>query len=298
MAWILSAALIYLGALCAVAWYSLRPFRTPLFMSPGALGAPQEALALPSTDGVLLAAWWVPSDRSSTVAILAHGYMMNRSELAPVSFWLWQHGISSLSIDFRAHGRTRGGVSTVGWREADDIEAAVAEARRRVPDARIVIIGSSMGSAAAAFAVARGAPCDALVLDSCYSSLLQASYGWWRFLGGRVLSWVLGPAIFLAVPFARLNPFKVDVSRALAAIRCPVLMLHGRCDDLALPREAERNLAALAGQAEMVWFDDCGHSEFRWVQPQRYYSALESFLLGHGRLRGETAHERAMKLSD
>jgi pimeloyl-ACP methyl ester carboxylesterase len=72
---------------------------------------------------------------------------------------------------------------------------------------------------------------------------------------------------------------KVDVAHALRNVRCPVLLLHGRCDNLALPSEAERNLAALDGRGEMVWFEDCGHSEFRWTQSERYYRVLEAFLI-------------------
>lgn len=213
------------------------------------------------------------------MAILCHGYVMNRSELTPVAYWLWQRGVSCLLFDFRAHGKTRGGASTIGPKEADDVEAAIAEARRRVPGAKIVVIGSSMGSAAAAFAAASGAEVDALVLDSCYSRLVQASFGWWRFLGGRFLSVILGPTVLLAGPFAKINPFKVDVASAVSTLSCPILMLHGRCDDLALPSEAERNLAAARDHAELVWFDDCGHSEFRWVQSDRYYAVMEAFLI-------------------
>ncbi len=281
MIWLGVAILVYLAILFAVAWCSMHPFRTPLFMSPGALGAPQEDLILHSTHGVQLKCWWVEAPTAKTIAILSHGYVMNRSELTPLARWLWQRGISSLLIEFRAHGRTREGRSTIGWKEADDVLAAIAEARRRHPDARILLIGSSMGSAASAFAASR-TPVDGLVLDSCYSRLVSASFGWWRFLGGRLLSFLLGPTILLAGPLTGVNPFKVDVAQALRRIACPVLLLHGRCDTLATPAEAERNLAAMKGNGELVWFDDCGHSEFRWVQSERYYAVLTDFLEKNG----------------
>jgi uncharacterized protein len=289
--WLLVAVGVYLGILCGIAWVSLHPFRTPLFTSPSAMGTPQEEFEIPSTGGVRLRTWWVPAKGAKTVAILCHGYVMNRSELSPVAFWLWNHGISSLLFDFRAHGHTKGGASTIGFTEADDVMAAVEEARRRVPGARILLIGSSMGSAAAAFAAARGAQVDALVLDSCYSRLIQASFGWWRFLGGPVLSYLLGPTVLLAGPLGKINPFKVDVSHALRKVTCPVLMLHGRCDNLALPSEAERNIAAMSGRAEVVWFEECGHSEFRWTQSNRYYQALEAFLIRESLIESPNVRE-------
>jgi len=286
--WLLVAVGAYLTLLCGVAWLSLHPIRTPHFISPGLLGTSQEEIEIPSTDGVVLKCWWVNAaesairnPQSDIVAVLCHGYLMNRSELTPVAHWLWQRGASSLLIEFRGHGKTRGGLTTIGPKEAEDVAAAVLEVRRRMPQARIVFIGSSMGSAACALAAANGVEADAIVLDSCYSSLISASFGWWRFLGTKTLSYILGPAVLFAAPLARVNPFKVDVAKALEKVSCPVLILHGRDDNLALPSEAERNLAALNGKGEIVWFDGCGHSEFRWTQPERYYQELESFLSRH-----------------
>jgi alpha-beta hydrolase superfamily lysophospholipase len=278
--WLAAIVFLYLLLLFAVAWFSIHPFRTPLFISPGSLGSPQEEFQIASTDGIQLKCWWVPAPEAKTVAILCHGYVMNRSELTPVACWLWQRGISALLIEFRAHGHTRGGVSTIGYRESDDVVAAIQEARNRCPDCKIILIGSSMGSAASAFAAAK-VPVDGVVLDSAYSKLVDASFGWWRFLGGRWLSWLFGPTILLAGPLVRMNPFRVDVAAALETIHCPVLMLHGRCDNLALPEQAERNYAAAGGPKELVWFDQCGHSEFRWVQSERYYQALENWLCKH-----------------
>ncbi|HWA82604.1 MAG TPA: alpha/beta fold hydrolase [Fimbriimonadaceae bacterium] len=287
MIWLLAALGVYLLILVAVALFSLRPFRTPLFISPGILGAPQEEIEIPSTDGVRVKAWWVPAENARSVAVLCHGYVMNRSELSPVAHWLWQRGVSSMILEFRAHGKTRGGVSTIGLKEADDVAAAVAEARLRSPGAPLALIGSSMGSAACAFAMSRGIEADALVLDSCYSQLTSAAFGWWRFLGGPILSFLLGPTVAIAGPLAGINPFRVDVAKALSKGAGPVLVLHGRQDDLALPSEAERNIAALGSRAEAVWFDNCGHSEFRWEQPERYYAVLEAFLTRHGLMAGK-----------
>lgn len=293
MVWLILAIAVYLGVISLIAWLSLRPFRTPLFISPGIMGAPQEELEIPSTDGVRLKCWWVPVPEARTVAVLCHGYVMNRSELAPVAHWLWERGISSLLIEFRAHGKTTGGVSTIGYREAGDVAAAVAEARRLAPGARIVLIGSSMGSAACAFAVSNGTEADAIVLDSCYSRLVSASFGWWRFLGGPFLSAMLGPTVLIAGPLARINPFRIDVAKALAKCPCPVLVLHGAQDNLALPSEAKRNIAALGERGETVWFDNCGHSEFRWLQSAHYYAVLESFLIRQGLLESPTTRDLA-----
>jgi pimeloyl-ACP methyl ester carboxylesterase len=270
---------LYILALLGIAWFSLHPFRTPIFLSPGAMGMPQEDVEFQTEDGVRLKGWWTYRPDSKNVAVLAHGYMMNRSELTPLAVWLAGRGYSTLVFDSRAHGKSGGRKCGLGYLERQDILAAVNFARTRCPSGRLVLVGSSMGSAAIALAAAeRPGLADALILDSCFSRLPQAISGWWRFLGGRVLSFFLTPSIVLAAPMAGFNPFKVDVARALAAAQLPVLFLHGDCDNLATPEEARRNEAALEGKGNIVWLAHCGHSEGRWEHPDLYYGSISRFL--------------------
>ncbi|MGV3615479.1 MAG: alpha/beta hydrolase [Fimbriimonas sp.] len=279
---------IYLLLMVGIAWFSLHPVRTPVFFSPGMLGAPQENWDIQS-EGLRLRGWWIPADGATTVAVLSHGYLMNRSELAPLAYTLWRRGISCLLLDLRAHGRSQGKQSYLGYREAADVLAGIRAARAEVPGARVVLIGSSMGSAASVFAAeAEPGTVDALILDSCYSRLSSAILGWWRLLGGRFLETLLWPTTLFAAPIAGFNPFEVDVSRALGrAGDVPVLILHGEKDDLALPAEAERNRAACTGPTEIVWLADCGHSEGRWERPVEYDRAVLGFLTRHGLLEGD-----------
>lgn len=280
MAWLLLIPAIYLLLLLAVAWFSLHPLRIPIFLSPGGLGAPQEEVEFESQDGTRLRGWWVEAENARVVAVLSHGYLMNRSELAPVAWTLWKEGISCLLYDFRAHGRSGGRKSFFGLVERLDVAAAVRLARARAPGAKVVLIGSSMGAAASALALSDDpAVADALVLDSAYSRLSEAVIGWWRFLGGHGLAAFLWPVVYVSWPLAGFNPFAVDVADGLRrAGPLPVLIFHGECDTLALPGEAFRNQAACQGPVELIWLADCGHSEGRWLHPERYNAALLDFL--------------------
>jgi pimeloyl-ACP methyl ester carboxylesterase len=282
---VLIVLVLYVALMFGIAWFSLHPVRTPVFFSPGMLGAPQENWDIES-EGLRLRAWWIPADGAKTVAVLSHGYLMNRAELAPLAYTLWRRGISCLLLDLRAHGRSQGKQSYLGLREAEDVAAGVRAARAQVPGAKVVLIGSSMGSAAGVFAAAKyPGIADALILDSCYSKLSSAILGWWRLIGGRLLETLLWPTTLFATPIAGFNPFSVDVSVALhQAGEVPVLLIHGDKDDLALPREAERNRAACQGPAEIVWLRDCGHSEGRWERPVEYERAVLAFLENHGLL--------------
>ena len=74
-----------------------------------------------------------------------------------------------------------------------------------------------------------------------------------------------------------------DVARALPLIaEKPSLILHGDRDSLALPSEAERNLAASGSHAKLVWFEGCDHSQGRFREPDRYNEIVLEFLSDAG----------------
>lgn len=280
------AALVYLLFLCLIVWVSLHPKRLPFFISPGLLGAPQSEVEFSSRDGVTLRGWWIEAAEPKAVVVLVHGYIMNRSEMTPVAYHLWRLGCSCLVFDLRAHGRSGGSSTGLGWLERADVAAAIAWASARHPDTKVAVIGSSMGGAAAAFALGYGlARPDAVVLDSAYSTLDSAVLGWWRFLGGKTLAWILAPTLLLSAVFVRFRPRDVDVARALSqAPETPVLILHGKRDNLALPSQALRNFEACR-RGTLEWFDNCGHSEGRLNQPEKYLAVLQRFLEEHGVVR-------------
>lgn len=280
MLWaVLTLSCLYLAMLFGIAWFSVRPFRSPLFLSPAWFEAQQYDVEFESEPNIMLKGWWIPAENSRAVAVISHGYMMNRAELTPVAVDLARRGCSCLVYDFRAHGKSGGKICGAGGLEVQDVIAAVAEARRRHPDGPLLLLGSSMGAAASAMAANHPTvKADALVLDSAYSRLPSAILGWWRFLGGKPLAAILSPTVLLGWPMTGTNPFQVDVAKSLKPLQIPVLILHGDADSLALPEEATRNQAACAQGAEVVWFAGCGHSEGRWLIPDLYEQSLYRYL--------------------
>ncbi|WKZ81183.1 MAG: alpha/beta fold hydrolase [Fimbriimonadaceae bacterium] len=270
---------VYLLLLLGVALFSLYPARSPLFFSPSSVGVPQEEIELKLPKVGVIRGWWVDAKKPSAVVVLAHGYIMNRSELAPVAAQLHSWGCASLLIDLRGHGKSTRHKVGFGVREREEVAEAVRFVRGRHPGVPMILMGSSMGAAACVFACEKDPSlADALILDSVYGKLSEAIVGWWRFLGGRPLAAALYPVMWIAAPLAGLNPAGHDVARAIRQFTKPVLMIHGDQDDLALPSEALRVQGASNGKAKIVWMPGCGHSEGRWVHSEAYYRALQDFL--------------------
>lgn len=268
--------LLYLGVLFAVARFSVRPFRTPLFFSPGLMGIPQENVQIPGRDGLKLAGWWLPNPTAKTVILLVHGYMMNMSEPSAVAAELHKRGYACLLIDFPGHGRSPSAVVTLGVREALDVTGAVGWIREKMPDAKVVVWGSSMGAAATALA-SRSVALDGMILDSVYAELMQAAQGWWRFLGGSTLQFFLGPAVVFARILAGIHLSEGHVRQALTETAIPVLLAHGDADTMVPLAEAQKNQATRPG-IELDVYPNCNHAEGRWVHSARYYQRLFEWL--------------------
>lgn len=271
---------LYLLAMFLVARFSASPIRLPVYLSPGSLGYPQRDVELHAEDGTILRAWWVDRENPEFVAVLAHGYMMNRCEPVPVAAHLHDLGGASLLVDLRAHGKSRGSRTSLGWLERLDVLAAVREARHRHPGVPLVLWGGSMGGAATAFAAAELEPkADVLILDSVYTSLHDAMQGWWGFFLGGKRQWLLKPSNLFARMLLPKDPKEMDVARALEqAGHPPTLLLYGTRDSLAGPSAIERNRRAAGERVRLVMFEGCEHSEGRWLQPEIYRESVESFL--------------------
>ncbi len=268
---------VYLAILWVVARSALYPPRSPIFLSPAAVGAPTEEVEFQS-GSLSLRGWWVPFHSPRAVFVMLHGYVMNRAENAWLAAELHKRGFACLLFDSRASGKSDGRKVGIGWPERLDAIAACKEAERRYPGVPRILIGSSMGAAAAGLAVGEDPTCaSAVILDSAYHTLPTATLGWWRFLGGTPAAVMLAPVVVVAWPMAGFNPFRVNVGESLKKANLPTLILHGRLDSLVNPVHAVRNRNA-AGHAEIEWFEDAGHSEARWTHPEEFVSRVLRFV--------------------
>jgi len=272
---------LYLLVLIGVVLISIRPVRTPFFLSPDSVGVRHEDVSFQSKNGILKG-WWLGHLFAQGVVVFAHGYLMNRSEWTAMAVAAHRAGYACLLFDFHSHGKSEsGGMVTVGPRESYDVAAAIEYARMRLPKHRVAVVGSSMGAAASVLAVShRLADVDAMILDSCYTTLAAGILGWWRFVGGKLLAFVLAPAVFVAWAVTRVNPFDVNITRELEDVDCPVLILHGEMDKLGGPECARANFASLSEDydSQLAIFRDANHGEAKWVCSTDYQALVIEFL--------------------
>src|SRR5437016_12333468 len=68
--------------------------------------------------------WFFPGLRGAATIILCHGYESSRGELLTLESALQDHQYNVFIFDFAAHG-ANGGISTLGYHEADEVRGAV-----------------------------------------------------------------------------------------------------------------------------------------------------------------------------
>jgi dipeptidyl aminopeptidase/acylaminoacyl peptidase len=223
------------------------------------LNRPYQDIRLATTDGLDIAAWYIPGNRAQAI-ILVHGIDANRSAVLPEAKILAEAGYHLLILDLRGHGQSEGNLATYGYREALDVQAAV-EYLAGLPEIeQIGALGTSYGGAAVARAAAVDPRLKAVVIESSYSSLTEAVKD--AFEQRSIFpGWSAPLLIALAERRAGINISQVDSARDLATLQPrAVMIIHGSQDTL-FPVEHAYRLYASAGEPKELWvIEGLGHA--------------------------------------
>ena len=118
-------------------------------------------------------AWWLPRPETDRVIIGCAGYRGNKWHLVGIGTALWRAGYNVLLFDYYGHGADFGRRISLGYHEVNDFLAALDYAERRIPNARVGVIGFSMGAAIAITGVALRKEVLALVATRTWSPTMS-----------------------------------------------------------------------------------------------------------------------------
>ncbi|WP_414579650.1 alpha/beta hydrolase [Anabaena sp. CCY 9402-a] len=60
-------------------------------------------------------------------------------------------------------------------------------------------------------------------------------------------------------------------------MKCPVLIMHGKADEIIPFTHAENLYAAAPSPKLSLWVEDANHNDFLWVAGERYNKSLKEF---------------------
>lgn len=281
--WPVAAVLGGLVALDRLALVTARPPRRGLDRDAADLDARHERVSFPSVDGLTLRGdRLVPAGArpGAPTAVLAHGWTGNSATMLLLAEPLLAAGIPVLAFDVRRHGRSDDAPFVTIRQFRDDLGQAVRFIRDRDPGRPVVVVGHSLGGAAAILAASSGEPIDGIALVAAPADLEEVTAGMLsdRGLPGRFVTRVLRPfwERRAGARFADLDP-----EARGAELRCPVLVAYGDRDGR-VPVAHARRLAAATG-GDLVEIPRAGHKDI--LGRSELHAALERFLLGVGQAR-------------
>lgn len=168
-------ALVFFALLATVAisavltYWIVKPQRTSSEIDMASFpGKPDEVEFTVPSAGVRKG-WFFPGLRGAPTIVLCHGYESSRGELLTLVSALQDHQYNVFVFDFTAHGANKG-VTTFGYRESDEVRAAIDTLARRsdVDPTRFGLWGYNMGAYAGLREAEKDNRVRALVLDSVY----------------------------------------------------------------------------------------------------------------------------------
>jgi len=235
------------------------PGRT-LTMTPADVGLTYQDVSIETTDGVTLHGWFI-AGQSSQVLLFFHGNAGNISHRLD-SIWQFQSlGLSILIIDYRGYGQSAGRTTEMGmYRDADAAWRYLIESRGIVAN-DIVIFGRSLGGSVASRLASENQPL-ALIVESSFTSIPDIAQDLYPWLPARWLS--------------RLNHATREYVRD---VRCPILVIHSRDDEI-IPFRHGETIFASANEPRTLLTLRGGHNDAFLIDESVYVEGLRTFLNG------------------
>lgn len=214
-----------------------------------------EEVTFPSTDGVRLNGWFFHAGEPTL--IFFHGNAGNITERAPTAAQLAQRGLSVLVFDWRGYGKSDGSPSESGlFRDA----LAAYDFTRSRTTGDIVPYGESLGGPYAAYvALHRKVRC--VVIENSIPSLTA-----------------IGNALYRPLPLGLFAPFALTTTRWLNKAGVPVLVMHGKRDQVIPFAVGMQLYDGLRVPKELLVSETAGHCEIATAEPARYYDTVTGFV--------------------
>lgn len=237
---------------------------------------PAEDIQLTTNDNVKIAAWYIPNENKGNSVILLNGIRGNRNGMVKHVKYYQNRGFAVLALDLRGTGMSSPEPISFGWKEAKDVEAALAFLQVEKYD-KIIGHGLSLGAAAITYTLEENHPFDAFVFESLYDNIGQAlSNRIWPSWAGFGMVWCA--EWMLGIDDKDLAPIKQG-----QYIHEPILYLAGEKETRVRPAETQQIFdACFSEQKHLYFFKEAKHVNFYQHYEDNYEYVLNKFYDKHG----------------
>jgi pimeloyl-ACP methyl ester carboxylesterase len=263
------------------------PAMSKLTAFPEQFGLPHERVSFTTKDGLLLKGWWIPAEDAAErrTLLMCHGWGDNKGELLREMGFLNAAGFNMLFFDNRSHGDSEGEITTIGYLETIDFEAAMRWLREHRPQhcKRLGVFGFSMGAAVASMSVPEYPEVKAVCLESPFTEYRRVvrQYAWNKF---KVPFF---PLVWITLQFLRFRVGTTEVDayspkNYIARISPRPILMIGGSEDRLMPEDDVRDLYACARDPKQLWIiPGASHGKCRQLAGLEYETRVAGFFSRH-----------------
>ena len=224
-----------------------------------------------------LEAWFIPGSDATTVTVLFHGHGGTKSELLRHARRIHAMGPAVMLVDFAGSGGSGDAAFTVGAREAGDVTATTAYARRLTGASRVYLYGLSMGSVAILKSAAEGTTVDGVILECPFDLLLTTVRHRFETVGLPAYP-AAHALLFWGGVQLGFNPFRHGALVYAPSVRTPALLMAGDRDPWVTPDETRHIFDALGGPKRLYMCQGVGHASCLSRDSSGWTAAVSAFL--------------------
>lgn len=225
-------------------------------------GIPRKDVYFASSNGKRLHGWFFNRADGGPTVLISHGNAGNLSYRAGLCALVLKGGASVMVYDYQGYGRSEGSPSLRGILEDGLAAHNYLVEQEKVPPARIVHMGESLGSLVASHMSATR-PCGGVVLQSGLATFKRIALEALPYLAVYP-SWLFpGPELDNGAVFEKPHP--------------PLLLVHGVRDDIVSIGHSEELYKRAVGPKTLVRLPDAGHNDIYSVNADQYQAALARF---------------------
>ncbi|MFA6435185.1 MAG: alpha/beta fold hydrolase [Elusimicrobiales bacterium] len=256
--------------------------RTPVTQHPDQYSLAYETISFTTADGLALKGWFIPAAGGETekTIILCHGWGVNRGDLLRDTHFLAERGFNLFYFDFRASGESGGALSSVGYLETRDFDAAYDFLKTHRPHAmaQAGVFGSSMGGSVAIFAAAKYPELKCLMAENTFLSYRRVIANW-SWLRTKVPYF---PMVPLTLAFVKMklgaDPEPFSPAHNIDKVKAPVMFINGDQDDIVPLQDAETLYGMCKSEKKQMWvITGASHGKCAEVGGEIYKNKVTQF---------------------
>jgi len=217
---------------------------------------PFEELTITATDGKKLNALLFTVQNSKGLIFYLHGNAGALDSWGSVASTYTDLGYDVFILDYRGYGKSEGKIKNQ-TQFFEDIQAAYDTVKRRYEEDKIIVLGYSIGTGAAAYTAAQNRP-KMLILQAPYYSLTDVMKHHYRII----------PTFLLK--------YKFETHQYIKNVQAPIVLFHGNRDEVIYYGSSLKLKAHLKPTDTLVTLHEQGHNGM--TENPQYIQALKGFL--------------------